>query len=213
MKTALAALAIAASAYVVLTMPGGMSMLSGDNADIASGGDDTGNNLGDEMINALGTAAAIGVGPFEMTNNRKAFLDMTAMSEGTYGQGDDGYNKLVNPGGYFASYADHPRQVIHVGGSLYSTAAGRYQILARTWDGVKGAINAGDFSPGNQDAACLELARRRGALADIDAGDIETAVLKCNREWASFTGSPYNQNPHDMGTMLTWFEQAGGTLA
>jgi muramidase (phage lysozyme) len=212
MKTALAALLLATAAYLVISGPA-ITALTGDNAD-ASGADDTGNNVGDDILNALGTVSALGSAPvFNLSANQKAFLDMTAMSEGTYGRGDDGYNILVGGSTFNNGYIDHPRTVIHVGGSLYSTAAGRYQILARTWDSVKGAIGAGDFSPACQDAAALELARRRGAMDAINAGDMVTAVTLCNREWASFTGSPYNQNPHDIETMLGWFEQAGGTLA
>ena len=36
-----------------------------------------------------------------ISRNLNAFLDMIAFSEGTIGLGDDGYNKLVNPGGFF----------------------------------------------------------------------------------------------------------------
>lgn len=212
MKSAIAALLFASAAYLLITGQG-MAVLTGDNADI-NGADDTGNNVGDDILNALGTVSALGAAPLlNLSDNQRAFLDMTAQSEGTAGRGDDGYNMLVNPGGFFDSYADHPRIVVHVGGSLYSTAAGRYQILARTWDSVKGAIGAADFSPGNQDLAALELARRRGAADAINAGDIVTAVQLCNREWASFTGSPYNQNPHSIDQMIAWFEQAGGVLA
>ncbi|KVL36814.1 hypothetical protein WS97_12155 [Burkholderia territorii] len=163
----------------------------------------------------MGTLGGIGAsGASAQSQQRQAWLDMIAISEGTYGIGDDGYNKLVNPGGFFDNgYVDHPRQVIHVGGSLYSSAAGRYQIIAKTWDGVRAAISAPDFSPAWQDAAAIELTRQRGALADVDAGNIATAIAKCNREWASFAGSPYNQHPHDMGTMIAWFEMQGGATA
>lgn len=212
MKTQVAALLLATAAYLLISGPA-LSTLTGDNAD-GSGADDTGNNVGDDILNALGTVSALGSAPiFNLSANQKAFVDMTAMSEGTYGRGDDGYNILVGGSTFNNGYIDHPRIVVHVGGSLYSTAAGRYQILARTWDSVKGAIGATDFSPPFQDAACLELARRRGAMDAINAGDIVTAVTLCNREWASFTGSPYNQNPHDMDTMVAWFEQAGGMIA
>ncbi|KVD19218.1 hypothetical protein WI80_33405 [Burkholderia ubonensis] len=160
----------------------------------------------------LGSVTATGASA--QTPQRQAWLDMIAISEGTFGVGDDGYNKLVNPGGLFGNgYVDHPRQLIHVGGSLWSTAAGRYQLLAKTWDSVRGAIGASDFSPANQDAAAIELTRRRGALDDVDAGNIAAAITKCNREWASFAGSPYNQHPHDMGTMLAWFQTQGGAIA
>ncbi|MBN3734640.1 glycoside hydrolase family 104 protein [Burkholderia sp. Tr-20390] len=154
----------------------------------------------------MGTYSASG-----QTQQRQAWLDMISISEGTYGRGDNGYNVLVNPGGLFDNgYVDHPRIYVP---AANSTAAGRYQILAKTWDGIKTVIGASDFSPANQDAAAIALTRRRGALADVDAGNIASAITKCNREWASFAGSPYNQHPHDMGTMLAWFQAQGGAIA
>jgi muramidase (phage lysozyme) len=208
MRTATVALAVACAAAALYYTNGGIG--AADNADPTNAADTGGNTL-DFVLGAVG---GIGSSPADApTSQRQAWLDMIAISEGTYGRGDNGYNVLVGGSLFDNGYIDHPRQVIHVGGSLYSSAAGRYQIIAKTWDGVKAAIGAPDFSPAWQDAAALELTRQRGALDMVDAGDIAGAITACNKEWASFTGSPYNQNPHDMGTMLAWFQQVGGALA
>ena len=46
-----------------------------------------------------------------MSPNLKAFLDMIAVSEGTAGKGNDGYNVIV-AGNLFDSYDDHPRKLV-----------------------------------------------------------------------------------------------------
>jgi len=75
------------------------------------------------------------------SKNMRAFLDMIAYSEGTDKAGqptkDRGYDVLVG-GGLFAGYADHPRKAIKLPRlGISSTAAGRYQILARYYDVYK----------------------------------------------------------------------------
>lgn len=208
-NTAMAALAVACAAAALYYTNGSIVSVA-DNADPNNGTDTEGNTM-DAVLGAVG---GIGSSPANApTQNQMAWLDMIAMSEGTYGRGDNGYNVLVGGGLFDNGYADHPRELIHVGGSLYSTAAGRYQIIAKTWDGVRQSIGAPDFSPAWQDAAGLELTRQRGALADVDAGNIASAIAKCNREWASFAGSPYGQGTHDLGTMISWFQNAGGYVA
>jgi muramidase (phage lysozyme) len=79
-----------------------------------------------------------------VTPNLQAFLTMIAVSEGTASIGDRGYNCIVGSrvgrALLFTSYADHPRVKVQlrvddpktlVDEGLWSTAAGRYQILAR----------------------------------------------------------------------------------
>lgn len=71
----------------------------------------------------------------ELGDNRKAFLNMIAFSEGTstIEGSDNGYNVLVG-GTLFDSYADHPRKLVVINSKLKSTAAGRYQLLSRYFD-------------------------------------------------------------------------------
>ena len=70
----------------------------------------------------------------EINNQRKAFLDMLAWSEGT----DNGRQKTRNHGydvivggELFTDYSDHPRKLVTLNPKLKSTGAGRYQLLSR----------------------------------------------------------------------------------
>lgn len=121
--------------------------------------------------------------------NVRAFLMLIRTGEGT--ADGAGYTRLFG-GGSFAGYTDHPRITVSRSGYT-STAAGAYQILARTWDDLKSTNDLPDFSPASQDKAALILIRRRGALADVKAGRWDAAIRKTNKEWASLPGSPYGQ--------------------
>ena len=74
----------------------------------------------------------------EINNQRKAFLDMLAWSEGT----DNGRQKpeimvTTSLGGeLFTDYSDHPRKLVTLNPKLKSTGAGRYQLLSRWVDGL-----------------------------------------------------------------------------
>ena len=68
----------------------------------------------------------------EINNQRKAFLDMLAWSEGT----DNGRQKTRNHGydviaggELFTDYSDHPQTCHAKPVKLKSTGAGRYQLL------------------------------------------------------------------------------------
>jgi muramidase (phage lysozyme) len=137
--------------------------------------------------------------------NVRAFLDMIGASEGA------GYDTLYG-GGSFASYADHPRLKVSAGG-ITSTAAGRYQFLARTWDDVAPRIGAPDFSPYWQDAAAVYLISRRGALDDVIAGRFADAVAKVSQEWASLPGAGYGQHENALASLAQVYVDAGGTIA
>ena len=76
----------------------------------------------------------------EINNQRKAFLDMLAWSEGT----DNGRQKTRNHGydvivggELFTDYSDHPRKLVTLNPKLKSTGAGRYQLLSRWWDAYR----------------------------------------------------------------------------
>lgn len=66
---------------------------------------------------------------------------------------------------YEAPDLGHPRQKIWIPSiDDYSSAAGAFPIIRRTWDGVQGKLGLPDFSPASQDQACVELMRQRGGL-------------------------------------------------
>ena len=148
--------------------------------------------------------------------NLLAFLDMIAWAENGWellGASNDGYDLLVgaifpNHVTRFTSYADHPQKFIKINDKLTSSAAGRYMILAKTWDGLEAAHHYGDFSPESQDRGCIELIRGRNAHGEVLGGNIMRAIALCNKEWASFAGSPYGQRTRPIGAMLAVFNQS-----
>lgn len=155
-----------------------------------------------------------------MTKNEKAFLDMIAYSE--IGEkllqiSDNGYNVIVGSTPskpiLMSSYKDHPRKVIKINTTLYSSAAGRYQLLARYWDYYKTFLQLKDYSPASQDAVALQQIKERKALDDINAGRFEEAVNKVSNIWASLPNSQYGQHTNDMGDLKTAYIEAGGTVA
>lgn len=149
-----------------------------------------------------------------MNSNRKAFLDMLSVSEGTVGIGDDGYNVVVG-NTLFHGYADHPRKKVWIARIKdFSTAAGRYQLLARYFDAYKRQLKLPDFSPASQDAIALQQIRECGALADIDAGNFGAAVWRCRHIWASLPGAGYEgQRENSLDQLQAAFLAAGGKLA
>ena len=141
--------------------------------------------------------------------NVLAFLRVIRTGEGT--DSANGYRMLYG-GGLFASFADHPRIAVTANG-ITSTAAGAYQILARTWDDVQSSLELPDFSPAAQDVAALFLIRRRGALEDVRAGTFDAAIAKVNKEWASLPGSPYGQPTIALEQARDVYQAAGGVIA
>lgn len=147
-----------------------------------------------------------------MNRNRKAFLDMIAFSEGTSHLGDNGYNVLVG-GTLFDSYSDHPRKKVKLNSTLFSTAAGRYQLLSRYFDIYKKVLKLPDFSPESQDAIALQLIKECKALSDVDAGRFDDAVRKCRSRWASLPGAGYGQHENTLEDLRIAYRDAGGTFA
>lgn len=145
--------------------------------------------------------------------NVRAMLDAIAACEGTAGR--DGYRTQFG-GGTFDSFADHPRQVIErtLGGKpIASSAAGRYQFLARTWSSLVETYGFPSFEPAWQDAGAVALIDGRGAIEDVRAGRLDAAVAKLNREWASLPGAPYGQPTKHPTFVRDVYLRAGGRLA
>jgi len=148
----------------------------------------------------------------------QAFLDVIACTEGTDrvigDQSRTGYN-IIFTFDTFTDFSDHPRR-IRCSGGLCSDAAGRYQFLSTTWDGIAAQIGLNDFSPANQDRGAVELIRRRGALNLVEAGKIRQALDPLSFEWASFPDSNgfgrYGQPSFGVSDIENLFVQAGGIL-
>ena len=147
-----------------------------------------------------------------MNANRKAMLDAIAWAEGTAGLGDNGYNVVVG-GTLFYDYSDHPRQHVYIPRyKLYSTAAGRYQLLERYFDHYRKLLNLPDFSPASQDAIAIQQIKERRALHDIDAGRFEAAIVKVRNLWASLPGAGYRQSERKLDDLRQVYLDAGGDL-
>ena len=147
------------------------------------------------------------------SKNMRAFLDMIAKAEGTWGKGDDGYDVIVG-GKFFNSYDDHPRIKVNLPKlGIKSTAAGRYQILARYFDAYKEQLNLPDFGKDSQDAIAIQLIKECRAIDDIENGDIEKAITKCASRWASFKGAGYGQHERSMTFLMSAFKEAGGVVS
>jgi muramidase (phage lysozyme) len=109
--------------------------------------------------------------------NRQAMLRVIRFAEGT--ADDRGYNRIFG-GQEVDDLSRHPDICVRFRRTC-STAAGAYQFLTTTWNG----LGLGEFTPANQDKGATMLIQRRGALADVDAGRFEDAIAKLSPEWAS----------------------------
>ena len=149
-----------------------------------------------------------------LTPNMNAFLATIRCCEGT--NGPDGYRMLFG-GDLFDSFADHPRVRVPFtqtdGKPNYSTAAGAYQFLSRTWDRMAAKLGLRDFSPASQDAAAVELIRMQGAVDDVNAGRLQVALDKCAPIWASLPASTYPQPKRTYAFAERAYLNNGGTLA
>ena len=156
--------------------------------------------------------------------NRKAFLDMIGRSEGTSNSlatANEGYDVIVTgvdgEPEVFTDYSDHPfvdrkpKQINKSG--LYSSAAGKYQILFKFWPYYKRMLKLQDFSPASQDKVALQLIKECKALDDIDNGKIPAAISKCSRIWASLPGNSYGQRTHKVSSLMAFYKEAGGNTS
>ena len=149
--------------------------------------------------------------------NVVAFLDMLAWSEGTdhprQRSNDRGYDVIVG-GELFTSYRDHPRRVVTLPRlGIKSTAAGRYQLLARFWPHYRDLLELDDFGPYSQDLVAIQLIREQRAIGDVKAGRVVPAIEKCRNIWASLPGAGYGQHEHKLEALLAEYKRAGGVLA
>ena len=158
------------------------------------------------------------------STNLSAFLMAIRFGEGT--ANENGYITLFG-GGLFNSFETHPALLGWKGLPLkkslclaagrregcVSTAAGAYQINRPTWQGLQPMIGKGDFSPERQDMAAIQLIREKGALEDVLTGQIEKAVQKCRKVWASLPGAGYSQHEIALATFTEKYVEAGGVIS
>ena len=150
----------------------------------------------------------------EINNQRKAFLDMLAWSEGT----DNGRQKTRNHGydvivggELFTDYSDHPRKLVTLNPKLKSTGADATSFFPVGGDAYRKQLYLCALSE-SQDAVALQQIKERGALPMIDRGDIRQAIDRCSNIWASLPGAGYGQFEHKADSLIAKFKEAGGTV-
>ncbi len=125
--------------------------------------------------------------------NARKMLDLIAATEGVeYGYNTLFGNQRLNDLSWHPNIKKPFKQTD--GQVKYTTAAGRYQFLKDTWDGVAKQYGLKDFSPQSQDLGALALLAQNGALPYVLKGDFNTAIRKSGSTWASLPTSPYAQN-------------------
>lgn len=146
--------------------------------------------------------------PKQLVNNPKikAFLNTIGYAEGA------NYNTIVKgtvvssktdkslvgkKNATFSDFSKHPETLVKVNSKgLKSTAAGKYQIMADTWNttidkkgvkhiGLKDRLGLTDFSPKSQDLAAVQKMIDKGMVDSILKGDIKTAINLGSGTWAS----------------------------
>ena len=161
-----------------------------------------------------------------------AFLYAIRRSEHSYTDVLSGldYNTFYK-GSRFSNMSDHPVNTgekvgIKLSDSMcrnagyspgcVSTAAGAYQIIRPTWDAIRKAGVYGDYLPDfdvdSQDAAAVRLLKQSGAYTALVAGDVETAIYKASKLWASLPKSPAKQPQRSVDEVYSFFN-VGLTLA
>jgi len=146
--------------------------------------------------------------------NVAAFLYMLAVSEGTdNGQQPTkwhGYDVIVG-GGNFTDFSRHPRTLVTLNkAGLKSTAAGRYQFIASTWDDLARRLKLADFSDVSQDLAAVELLHQCGAYNLLRACRFDEALKAARNLWASLPGAGYGQREQKAETLRAAYIAAGG---
>jgi len=143
--------------------------------------------------------------------NVRAFLKAIRLGEGT--SDEAGYYRIVG-GGSFTDDSVHPRVKVHIPRyNVYSTAAGAYQIIWPTWQGLCKQYSFPNFSPDSQDEAAVALIAEKRALEDVKCGRLSDAVAKCAPIWASLPGSTAGQRTEDYAAVKGVYLSNGGTLA
>lgn len=157
------------------------------------------------------------------STNLAAFLKMIRTCEGTNTHDDEGYRALFGytlaaHGPLFSGFADHPNVRTAFtqtdGTHNWTTAAGAYQIIYRTWSTViQPKLKLPDFSPESQDLAAAWLIADADAMDDVLTGRLQMAIDKCSGIWASLPASHYLQPKRSYTFALNAFLQSGGSIA
>lgn len=146
-----------------------------------------------------------------ISRNMQAFLDMISFSElGSMAHRKDKGSSIIvgsRPGrlAKIKDFSDHPRVAMQLSGTLWSTAAGSFQILQGTFDYYRDLLKLRDFSYQSQCAIAIQLIKEQGAYELVEVGRIAEAIAKVSNIWASLPGAGYGQHENKMKNLLTYY--------
>lgn len=146
-----------------------------------------------------------------ISKNMQAFLDMISFSElGSMAhRKDKGASIIVGsrPGrqAKIKDFSDHPRVAMQLSETLWSTAAGSFQILQRTFDYYHDLLKLRDFTYKSQCAIAIQLIKEQGAYELVEAGKIAEAIAKVSNIWASLPGAGYGQYENKLNNLLKYY--------
>lgn len=139
--------------------------------------------------------------------NVRKFLDLLSKTEGTT---KHSYNTNFG-GSYLSSLQDHPRVRRPFkdlnGKREVTTASGRYQFIAPTWDAQAKKLGLRDFGPLSQDLGALGIIADSKALNDIVNGNFTSAINKLGTQWASLPSSKVAQPKHSWASVNKYLGQ------
>lgn len=226
MKPAQALMLTAAASLLVMSHTSARGAVEAGEGDMGALDPETLTDSLESIVNRI-TERPSGVSAEIAEINLAAALDVIKLAEGTT-RGADPYRVTFGYAHTIRDLSEHPAitgewrgatlsdemcQNAGFGPGCKSTAAGAYQLIKPTWVRCRDALGLTDFSPASQDAACVYLIQRRGALQDVYAGRVQAWVNKCRAEWASLPGNYAKQGQRSMATLVGWFQQRGGVLA
>jgi len=145
--------------------------------------------------------------------NMQAFLNTIAFSElgNLASRPDRGASMIVGsrPGHEIKlhDYSDHPRVTVHINGTIWSTAAGCFQIKSDIYDHYRKLLNLPDFSYDSQRAIAIHLINEQGGAKFVEEGRIDLAMQKVNNTWVSLPGSSHtDQHQNKEEYLLAYYK-------
>ena len=151
----------------------------------------------------------------EINNQRKAFLDMLAWSEGT----DNDVRKpeimvMTSLGRRRAIYwlLRSPSQTCHAKPKTQINRRRTLPASSRWWDAYRKQLGLRKIPPKSQDAVALQQIKERGAyLWLIVVISVRQSTVAANI-WASLLGAGYGQFGDKADSLIAKFKEAGGTV-
>lgn len=117
-------------------------------------------------------------------DNFGAFV--AVLAEGESSNDESAWTVIVG-GQHFTSFDDHPRVFVPQPNGTKSSAAGKLQITATTWDDFCSHYGKMPFTPENQLTCGAWLIWRAGAMDDVIAGRLDAAIRKLSKVWTSLS--------------------------